>query len=499
MRPQVRAALSSGIGLACLASEAGAQGYQLRVDTRAQTAAYRGVQPDSVLATDVVTAPTGRLQTTDGFFVRCPPGSAFCFFFRPGAYRQGGPLVSSVDLTMWGIGVRGLSLRVNGRAGVDLGQSEVWPGTDPAVQLLEAYAEHATRLVTTRAGRQLLANRLGIVGIDGGRATVRAGAGLEAEAYVGLGMARATALPVSSAVLNPLDDFQPRRRQLVAGGAIGWSGSRGDVRIDYQREVDRQSRQFASERAAVSGEVRPLARWSLAAGVEYDLANTWFGNADAALRYVSPLITATIGARQYRPHFDLWTIWGAFSPVPYHAVTASVSLQPLKRLELRGRWEQYAFSPTETETPLVNVDNDGWRFGAGASFSPDEVWTIDLGYREEYGPGASSHGFEGSVSAVPNPRLTLTAYGSTLDRPLEFRFEETGVDVFGVDAEWRPTERVRLALGGAHYAEDRRRPDAGGFDWNQTRLNARVTLLFGSGADRLPLPRAIRIRPRAGS
>jgi hypothetical protein len=147
----------------------------------------------------------------------------------------------------------------------------------------------------------------------------------------------------------------------------------------------------------------------------------------------------------------------------------------------------------------VDVDTDGWRFGAGASFSPNEVWTIDVGYREEYGPGASSHGFEGSVSALPSSRLTVTAYGSTLDRPLEFRFEETGVDVVGVDVEWRPTERVRLALGGAHYAEDRRRPDASGFDWNQTRLNARITLLFGSGADRLPLPRAIRTRPRAGS
>jgi hypothetical protein len=499
VKQPVHPALLSGIALACFASVAGAQGYQLRVDTRAQTAAYRGVRADSVLATEVVTAPTGGLQTTDGFFVRCPAGSAFCSFFRPGAYRKGGPLVSSVDLTMWGMGVRGLSLRVNGRAGVDLGESDVWPGTDPAVQLLEAYAEHAIRRVTTRLGRQLLANRLGIVGIDGGRAIARVGAGLEAEAYVGLGMARATALPVSSAVLNPLDDFQPRRRQLVAGGAIGWSDRRGDVRIDYQREVDRQSRQFASERAAISGEVRPLERWSLAAGAEYDLANTWFGNADAALRYVSPLMTAAVGARQYRPHFDLWTIWGAFSPVPYHAVNASIWLRPLKRLELRGRWERYVFSPTETATPLVEVDNDGWRFGAGASFSPSDVWTFDVGYREEYGPGASSHGFEGSISAVPNPRLTLTAYGSTLDRPLEFRFEETGVDVFGVDAEWRPTERVRLALGGAHYAEDRRRPDASGLDWNQTRLNARVTLLFGSGADQVPLPRAIRTRPRAGS
>ena len=487
------------MGLIGLAAAAHAQGYQLRFDTKAQTAAYRGVRADSVLAADVVTAPTGGFQTIDGFFVRCPPGSVFCYFFRPGPYRQGGPLVTSADLTMWGIGVRGLSLRVNGRVGADLGESDVWPGTEPAVQLLEAYVEHASGRVTARGGRQLVVNRLGIAGMDGGRATIRPGAGVEAEAYVGLGLARATALPVSSTVLDPLDDFQPRRRQLVAGGAIGWSGRRGDLRLDYQREVDRESRQFAAERAAISGELRPVERWSLAAGLEYDLANTWFGSADAVLRYASPRITAAVGVRQYRPHFDLWTIWGAFSPVPYHAVNASVWLRPVARLELRGRWERYAFSPAGAETPLVDVDDDGWRFGAAASFSPNEVWTIELGYREEYGPGASSHGFEGSVSAVPLPQLTLTAYGSTLDRPLEFRFEETGVDVLGVDAEWRPTERVRVALGGAHYAEDRRRPDASGLDWNQTRLNARVTLLFGSRADRRPLPRAVRTRPRAGS
>ena len=499
MKPSIRCLLATGVALTGSATLAEAQGYQLRIDTRAQTAAYRGVRQDSMLAIDVVSAPSGGLQTADGFFVRCPPGSTFCYFFRPGAYRQGGPLVSSMDLTMWGIGVRGLSLRVNGRAGVDLGESEVWPGTEPAVQLLEAYAEYALRSVTARAGRQLLANRLGIAGVDGGRVTLRAGAGLEAEVYVGLGLARATGLPVSSAVLNPLDDFQPRKRQWVAGGAAGWSGPRGNVRIDYQREVERESRQFTSERAAISGEVRPFDRWSLAAGLEYDFANTWFGNADATLRYVSPPITATVGARQYRPHFDLWTIWGAFSPVPYHAVNATVWLRPLRRLELRGRWERYTFSATETETPLVDVDNDGWRLSAGASFSPDAVWTVDLGYREEFGPGASSHGLEGSVTAVPNARLTLTAYASTLDRPLEFRFEEAGVDVFGLDAEWRPGERIRLGLGGAHYAEDRRRPDASGFDWNQTRLNARVTLLFGTGADHAPLPRALRTRPRAGS
>ena len=495
----VRGAVLGGIGVACLGSVAEAQGYQLRFDTRAQTAAYRGVRPDSVLAADVVTAPTGGLQTADGFYVRCPPGSTFCFFFRPGAYRQGGPLVSSVDLTLWGLGVRGLSSRINGRAGVDLGESDVWPGTEPAVQLLEAYAEYTTRRGTARGGRQLITNRLGIAGLDGGRVIVRAGAGFEAEGYVGLGLARATALPISSAVLNPLDDFQPRERQWVAGGAIGWTGRRGDVRLDYQREVERESRQFAAERVAVSGELRPVEQWSLVAGFEYDLANTWFGNADAMLRYASRRITASVGVRQYRPHFDLWTIWGAFSPVPYHAVNAAVWIRPLEGLELRGRGERYVYSPAEVETPLVDVDHDGWRLGAGATFRLDEVWTFDVGYREEYGPGASSHGFEGSVSAAPVSRVTLTAYGSTLDSPLEFRYEDIGVDVLGLDAEWRPSDRVRLSLGGAHYAEDRLRPDASSFDWNQTRLNARVTLLFGSGADHLPLPRAIRPQRRAGS
>jgi hypothetical protein len=167
-------------------------------------------------------------------------------------------------------------------------------------------------------------------------------------------------------------------------------------------------------------------------------------------------------------------------------------------MELRGRWERYAFSAAETETPLVDVDDDGWRFGVGATFSPNSMWTFDAGYREEYGPGASSHGFEGSVSASLLPELTLTGYGATLDRPLEFRFEEAGVDVVGLDAEWRANARIRLRLGAAHYGEDRQRPDASGLDWNQTRLHAGLTVEFGSGADRTRLPRALRTRPRAG-
>ena len=477
-----------------------AQGYRLRLDSRAQRVSYRGVTPDSIPATQTVTAPTGGRQTPDGFAVRCPPGGAHCFFFRPGPEVRGGPMVTSGDLTLWGLGLRGLSVRMNARVGVDLGDSDVWPGIEPAVQLVEAYAEYAQRIFTARGGRQLLVNRLGIVGFDGGRVTAREGRyGFDGDAYVGLGLARATALPVSSPVLNPLDDFQPRRRQILAGAGVGWSGRNIDLRLDYQREVDRDSRNFVSERAALSLDFRPLRRWALTAGLDYDLANTWFGNADAVVRYTTPWITVAGGLRQYRPHFDLWTIWGAFSPVPYHAAHTAVWVRPVPQVELRGRWERYAFSETETETPLVAVDDDGWRLGVGITYSPDPAWTLDAGYREEYGPGASSNGFEGAVTFVPRSTLSLTAYGSTLDRPLEFRFEEASVDALGLDAEWSPTSRLRIGVGAVRYDEVRERPDAAAFDWDQTRLHARVTLLLRSDTDAVPLPPALRVRPRAGS
>ena len=477
-----------------------AQGYRLRLDSRVQRVGYRGVTADSIPVGDVVTGPTGGFRTPDGFAVRCPPGSGHCFFFRPGPVLNGGPMVTTADLTLWGLGIRGLSARVNGRLGFDLGSDDVWPGTEPAAQLVEAYAEYARRRFTLRGGRQLLVNRLGIVGFDGGRATVPVGAtGVELDGYVGLGLARATALPPSSPALDPLDDFQPRSRQVLAGAAVGYRGRLGDVRLDYQREVDRDTRNFVSERAALAVDFYPVERWSVAAAVDYDLANTWFGNADATLRYNSPWITLTGGLRQYRPHFDLWTIWGAFSPVPYHAVNAGIRIRPLRAVEVRARWERYAFSTTETQTPLVDVDDDGWRVGIGVSYAPVPALRLDAGYREEYGPGASSNGFEGSVSWLVMPALSLTGYGSTLDRPLEFRFEEASVDVIGFDAEWSPADRLRLSLGGARYSEARDRPDAAAFDWDQTRLHARVTLLFRSETDALPLPPALRRRPPAGA
>lgn len=477
-----------------------AQGYQLRLDGQVQSVSFRGVRLDSVLATQTVTGPTGGPVTTDGFAVSCPVGNAYCLFYRPGPVRRSAPLVTSADLTLWGLGLSGLSLRLNSRIAADLGETSTWPGTDPAVQLLEGYARFSRGLFDLRAGRQIAANRLDYTGFDGARLAFQDRTGrLEAIGYGGLGLARGSALPINSDVLNPLDDYQLAQRQVVAGGALGWTDRYFDARLDYQRQVDRRTRQFVSERGAISGTIHPFRHWSLTGGAEYDFGNGWWGTSDLTLRYASPIVAATAGWRRYRPQFDLWTIWGAFSPVPYQAVSGTASVNPYHGLTLRARGERYRYDDAEVTTPLVDVEDRGWRFGAGLTYTPMPEWTLDIGYHAERGTGAASRGWDGALTWAPREQLDLTLHGTEQTRPLEFRFDDASLRAVGLDAEYRVNERLRFALTAARYFEDRKRPDAGAFDWNQTRIGARVTLLLSTNSDQMPLPRAVRRRPGGGA
>jgi hypothetical protein len=162
--------------------------------------------------------------------------------------------------------------------------------------------------------------------------------------------------------------------------------------------------------------------------------------------------------------------------------------------------ERYRYDDAAAATPLFPVaETDGWRFGWGATYSQVPRWVFDAGYHAEFGPGAASRGFDASVSYAALDRLDLRAYGSTLDRPLEFRFDQSSVRAFGLAADARPSSSVRVQLGGGRYAEDRGRPDAGAFSWNQLRLDLRVILLFGNSADLSGLPPAVRGMPQPGT
>src|SRR5690606_29223464 len=429
-----------------------AQSWRMRLDARAQMASFRGVDLDSLHSSAVVTGPTGGPVTPDGQIVRCPPTTTYCYFFRPGEPRRGGPATTTADLSMWGFGLRGLRVKVNGRLGVDLGSADVWPGTSPALQLTEGYAEYATDAVTGRAGRQLLAGRLGWNGFDGVRLMGRLPRhGLDAEVYGGLGLGQATSLPVTSPALDPLDDYQPLSRQILFGAAAGWRSRTADVRVEYQREVDRDTRHFWSERLALSGATRFTSRLMVSAGTEYDLSNSWFGTSEVDLRWTEPRWSLTAGARHYRPYFPLWTIWGAFSPVPYRALNGRLQVSPVRALGITLSTEYFRFLEAETETPLVQVRQDGWRSEASATYAVNQHLRLGAGYRLEYGPGASVDGFEASATWEPRDGIALRAYGATLTRPLEFRLNQSELVALGLDASWQVEPRLRVAVGAAHY------------------------------------------------
>lgn len=489
------------VGMACLAvglaQPAGAQGYRVRVDTRLQVVSFRGLSADSILAVDTVSGPGGGPATPDGFAVTCVTGLAYCQFYRAGPVLHGAPIVTSADVTLWGLGLPGLSARLSGRAAGELGNDHVWPGTSPEFQLLEGYLDYATPHATVRLGRQIVTSRLGYEGFDGGRLLLRdAASGLELDGYLGWGLTQGVALPVTSPALNPLDDFQPRQRQVVAGAGGGWSGAWGDVHADYLREVDPDVSYFVSERVGAQAVLRPpVVGLTLQGGSDWDLAMGQWGSAEGSATYTLGRISATAGARRYQPHFALWTIWGAFSPTPYHATFGRVTFRATDWLDVRASGERYAYSPADVSTALVDVVSSGWRYEFGATASPAPGVTLDGGYQADFGPGASEAGATGTISYAPDPRLLVTLQGATLQRPLEFRFDESRLKSIGVDVQAGVTASLRLGVGGVYYAEGRHRPDAQAVDWNQVRLTAFATFVFGKGADLRGVPPAVRRMP----
>ena len=470
------------------------QGYRIRVDARAQAVSFQGLVEDSIPADQVVIGESGGTETPDGYAVRCSSGT-HCFFFRPGPDLRGIPLTTSASIILWGLGVPGLTVRATGRLVADVGPDEVWPGMDPAGQLLEGYVEYQRSSVVARAGRLLTASRLEPYGFDGAWLKYRwSDISLELTGYGGWGLGRAAALPVASAALNPLDEWRPNDRQVVAGLETAWLYRALDLRAEYRRELDPQDWNIVSERAGLSFGA-PLWRLPVrvSGGMEYNLAEDNVGSADLRFTYAQPRYAVSAGARRYRPFFSLWTLWSAFSPVPHNGVNASAEYRATKRISLRARGEAYWYEDAEVSTALVpQLEDHGWRASGGGTMTLNPQWTLDADLGLEYGPGAAGRYGDASVTWTPNDRYSFGVYGGTLDRPLELRFYDATALWVGGRGEASLNRQQRVWADVAFVDDDRDRPDAAASSLSQVRVRAGVTLSFGSSADRMPLPPAVR-------
>lgn len=479
-----------------------AQGYRLRLDAGFQSIRYRGYAPDSVFATEVTPGPDGGLVSPAGFAVTCRPGEAVCRYYRRGPVRTGLPLVTTADVSVWDLGVPGLRLRARARAGTDLADPDVWPGAAPTLQLVEGYAEYDRGWLTAQGGRVLHVSRLGYLGFDGGRARARALDGaLSVTVYGGFGLARGSVLPINSDAVNPLGEFRPSERQLVFGGDLGWRLPWLTGRVLYERQIDPGPDHLISERAGGDLIVRAASGVTLTGGADFDLAFGWLGSAEAALAVDIPRtpVSFTAGGRRYRPHFELWSIWGAFSPVPYHALYGSVGVAVLDRLHLRARGEIYRFDDPDAATPLAAVEDDGWRGSLGATYRHSADLAVTADYSIESGPGAGALGLDAGVVWRPVPAVWLRGSAARLSRSLELRFVEADVWQYALDVDVRAIPPLEVYGGVAYYDETRDRPDAAAFSWAPVQVRAGLRVSLGSSADQASLPPAILRIPEGGA
>jgi hypothetical protein len=469
------------------------QQYRGRVDTRAQGVWFRGLISDSIEAALVVPSPGGGLETPDGHAVRCGAGN-YCFYRRPGPALHGMPVTTGASVVMWDLGVDGLTFRASGRLNTDVSGGDAWPATNPTAQLIEGFFEYQRSSATVaRLGRQQVASRLEPIGFDGGWLKYRWDpASLEITGYGGWGLGQAAAVSALSPALNPLDEWRPRNRQLVAGAEAAVLYRALDVRTEYRREIDPETDYFVSERAALSFGARSDAL-RLTGGVDYNMAEGHFGSSDVTLTYLYRPGFVSGGVRRYRPYFSLWTLWGAFSPVPYNAMSISASRRVATWLSIDARGERYWYEKAEASTAVVpRLADRGWRTRVSATATLNSRWSADAGYGRDRGPGASSTSADISISYTPGSAYAFDAYVGTLARPLELRYYDATSRWLGLRGQWLFNDRWRFWGDVAFVSDDRDRPDATAWTLDQFRLRSGVTLNFGSTAERTALPPARR-------
>ncbi len=486
------------LGVAAGASIASAQGFRASFDLRGQSVATRGWLLDSIPRSEVVVGEGGGLYSATGYAVACSAPS-WCYYYADGPQVQYAPVVFTTDMTAWGLGTAGLSAHLNFRMNANAGE-DPFASTTPAFQFWEGYLSYEHDWFAVIAGRQTFSSRLGFAGFDGGRATVRyRKLGLEATGYAGLGLARSSSVGVNDPVTAPLGDFIPGERSLITGVLLGIASGPVEARAQWQRQIDRSTDYLMSDYLSGSAVIRPLPRVALAGGLDYDLAQGWVGSAEAEVRFTAPRVSATAGYKRYVPRFDLWTIWPAFSPVPWNGVQASAIVSPLRWLRLRGRIEWYAYENTGAETALGSADETGMLWAAGATVTALPRWTFDAGWMYDKNFGAAAAGGDASVGWTPVDAMVLRLYGAYSQRPLVYRFDDSYVTWVGLDVSLRTMQQVLVGASVVYVNENRKRPDAAAFDnWNQARISAYVTYVFSAGgADRIGVPEAVKRMPSA--
>lgn len=449
-------------------------GYVADVSLNAGVFDLRGLARDS-LAESEVTGEGQRRELEDGTVVSCIPDE-FCRWFPSGRVESVSLVTQDVRLAAWP-GIEGLAAYVHlrGRYGSD----DLWPRSDQELEAVYAYASYERPDFRVRAGRQHRTNGLGYYNFDGASFLWRGFDDIRIDVYGGWSLARNLNAPRTGSLLEDADEFAPDDRGVLVGVDLDARlGEYGRGAITYQREIRGDRLALYTERVAADLGLR-LDRVLVELAVDYDLGFEEFN--EASVRISAPLVAGVevMGQqRRYTPHFELWTIWGAFDPVGFDETRGWLAWNVpggAVRLEAGGAYRTY--EETDGGAQFVNLEDDGWRAFASGSWDRGG-WFADASYQAEEGSGAARYGGDLAVGREFGPGRYVSIRGTSSQSFSEFRLGEQVTAGGGIDAGWR-FDDLSIHAGWAVYdLTYRDQPRVS--DWVQHRGRLGVSYHFGT-------------------
>lgn len=460
--------------LALLPGPTSAQGFRGWASSNFRYLEMQPLQLDTALAGEVVYDAEGNARV-DGRLIWCTDTP--CPFYRPVPAQNAVLGTQDVGFTAWGLGLTGLSFTgmIRGRQHVS-GELQ-WPLADDPFDVLVGFAELRRGELRVRLGRQEAPSGLGFRAFDGGSARWD-DTHFWAEGFGGRSLARGLNDPARDA-LRGIEDFVRDQNAYLFGGAAGvrWGLTRMGVR--YQREIWSDEAGLLSERASVDLHTVLPFQLRLEASGDWDFAFGRVGKAEVNLRrpLASGRIIAEVGGRRYVPYFDLNTIWGYFSPVPYNEarVRMSVGLNRDTGLRLVLAAREYG---DVGYTPLLRpLEDRGYRAELGGSWRVSR-FLLEAGYDMDWAASAFLHGVDASVAFDLTPDLRVQAAGTSFQQFQAFRLGDGQAYGGSLAVDWALTDRIRLdgRVGLIRQSDGRGGPAE---SWNQLRGGLSVRYEFG--------------------
>lgn len=448
------------IGLALAGAPHGAKAQNVR-GWVTSTVRYAELRP---LRADTVSLGEASERTNP----QCVPGVG-CISWIPAPVEHAATATQDLAITGWGFGVEGLSVTVLARGRARLGGGLVWPRSEDRFDLLSGYAQLNRGSVRMRLGRQETLSGLGFAAFDGADVLAVLPLGVRLQAYGGRSLARGLREPRDEA-LRGLQDFLPDRSAYLMGGALSFrAGPATSGEFRYQREIWSDRRGLISERGSLDLRTTRLAPAAVSGSLDYDVGMGRVGKGMLQVRFPLAEWNAAVEAtaRRYLPYFELYTIWGFFSPVAYHEA------------EVRGSWEgetlglwttgsYRAYEDTGEGGFLVAPASRGWRLGGGGHWSPAPGVNFQGQYGVEIVPGAFLSSADVSLRLRLHPRATITATGTGFQQIEEFRLGDGRTLGIGLAADVLLSERMQFNAGAGAYRVTGGRPGES-LDWSQLR------------------------------